>query len=92
VKNILVEWTPKRWSGLNSVDKGTQMLEQLYDIGYTIRHYDLRMEYPKEGLETIDYKTGKAWEIPRSKLGHLNEYLTTKASYGEANIWFSKER
>ena len=87
-----MEWTPKRWSGLNSVDKGTQMLEQLYDIGYTIRHYDLRMEYPKEGLETIDYKSGKAWEIPRSKLAHLNEYLTTKASYGEANIWFSKER
>jgi len=92
VKNILVEWTPKRWNGLHNLDKGTQMLEQLYDIGYTIRHYDLRMEYPKEGLATISYKSGMAWEIPREKLSHLNQYLTNQASYGEANIWFSKER
>jgi len=91
VKNILVEWTPKRWNGLHSVQKGTQILEQLYDLGYTIRHYDLRMEYPRDGLSKIAYPKGNAWEIPRSKLGYMNEYLNTKG-YGEANLWIRKER
>jgi len=85
VKNILVEWTPRRWHSLHNVDRGTQILEQLYDLGYSIFHYNLRMEYPKEGLESINYQHGSAWKIPRSKLAHLNDFLT-KAGYGEANL------
>jgi hypothetical protein len=49
VANILVEWFPKRWSNLHSVEQGTEMLERLCDLGYKIYHYDLRMEYPNEG-------------------------------------------
>lgn len=67
------------------------MLEQLYDFGYRIGHYELRMEYPKDGLYAREVPgVGKVWDIPREKLGHMNDWLN-KNGYGEANLWISKK-
>jgi gamma-glutamylcyclotransferase (GGCT)/AIG2-like uncharacterized protein YtfP len=90
VKNILVEWSPKRWGNLHNLDRGTQVLEQLNDLGYTVYHYELRMEYPQSGLQVKEVPVvGKIYEIPRDKFAHLNEFLAT-AGYGEANLWIVK--
>ena len=92
VGNILIEWAPKRWGSLHPIQSGTQILEQIYDLGYRIYHYDLRMEYPQTGLTMQEFPGRvRAWEIPRQKLGHMNDYLAKEASYGEANLWITKE-
>jgi len=92
VQHILVEWSPKRWP--HSLERGTRLLESLYDKGYKIRHYNLRMYLPipdiakaKEEMPLV----GPVWEIPRDKLGAMNEYLS-KNGYGEANMWITKDR
>lgn len=92
IEHILVEWSPKRWP--HPLERGTKLLENLYDKGYKIYHYNLRMYLPvgdvakpKEELPLI----GPVWEIPRDKLGAMNEYLS-KNGYGEANMWITKAR
>lgn len=91
VKNILVEWFPKRWSSLHSIDRGNEMLERLCDMGYTIYHYDLRMEYPNTGLRQKNIGQTSMWEIPKDKVKDLNNWLNTRAGYGEANLWITKD-
>eukprot|EP01097_Dermamoeba_algensis_P006075 TRINITY_DN382_c1_g3_i1.p1 TRINITY_DN382_c1_g3~~TRINITY_DN382_c1_g3_i1.p1 ORF type:complete len:447 (+),score=122.05 TRINITY_DN382_c1_g3_i1:85-1425(+) len=90
VENILIEWSPSRWPrAQTTLQEGWQWLEKLYDMGYVIRHYELRMEYPREGLKKESFPImGDAYEIPRDKLKHLCEFL----AHREANLWFSKER
>jgi FkbM family methyltransferase len=88
VHNMLVEWTPRRWT--HSVDRGTVLLEELADMGYTIRHYNLRNILPEEiaGDRRELGIAGTVWTIPREKLGAMNEYLMTNG-YGEANLWIT---
>jgi len=95
VENILIEWSPTRWPRCGTtLEEGTAWLERLYDMGYTIRHYNLRMEYPRDGLLEYSWPImGLTWEIPRNKLRHLNEWLVGGQShFHEANLWFAKER
>jgi len=90
VKNILVEWTPKWWP--HDIERGNKLLEDLYDSGYSIRHYDLRMQIPPQ-IATIKQTlpiAGDVWEIPREKLREMNRYLKEKPAY--ANLWISKDR
>lgn len=94
VKNIVVEWSAKRWP--HDLQRGTQLLEKLYDMGYTIRHYNLRFHLPIEMIKdqkSIDYPLiGPTWEVPRDQLGPMNEFLKSTTLYGEANLWLAKER
>jgi len=95
VENILIEWSPTRWERCGTtLEDGSRWLEKLYDMGYTVRHYDLRMEYPRTGLNEETWPImGRTWEIPRDKLRHMNEWLVSGQShFKEANLWFSKER
>eukprot|EP01099_Mayorella_cantabrigiensis_P008025 TRINITY_DN7385_c0_g1_i1.p1 TRINITY_DN7385_c0_g1~~TRINITY_DN7385_c0_g1_i1.p1 ORF type:complete len:400 (-),score=101.02 TRINITY_DN7385_c0_g1_i1:335-1492(-) len=95
VENILIEWSPTRWPRCGTtLEEGTAWLERLYDMGYTVRHYNLRMEYPRDGLLEYSWPImGLTWEIPRHKLRHMNEWLTGGQShFKEANLWFAKER
>lgn len=91
VENILVEWAPRRFP--HSVERGTKLLEKLSDMGYVIRHYDMRFVVP---LELVVPEThwpplaGKMWRIERENLGKMNEFLKTTNRYGEANLWISK--
>ena len=91
ISNILVEWTPNRWK--HGIERGTKLLERLYDMGYTIRHYDLRNILPSTiANNRKDFPiAGTTWEIARENLGSMNEYLIHNG-YGEANLWLSKER
>eukprot|EP01116_Phalansterium_solitarium_P001271 TRINITY_DN11061_c0_g1_i1.p1 TRINITY_DN11061_c0_g1~~TRINITY_DN11061_c0_g1_i1.p1 ORF type:complete len:379 (+),score=139.78 TRINITY_DN11061_c0_g1_i1:70-1206(+) len=92
VSNLLIEWSPKRWP--HGLDRGTKLLEKLYDMGYVIRHYDLRMHLPKEYCEApeeLDPLTHRTWVVKREYLGAMNEFLKNKDNYGEANIWISKK-
>jgi FkbM family methyltransferase len=90
IQHLLVEWSPRRWP--HALDRGTKLLEDLYDRGYTIRHYNLRMYLPvgeiAKAPETFPL-VGPAWEIPRDKLGAMNQYLKDNG-YGEANMWITK--
>jgi FkbM family methyltransferase len=89
VSNILVEWFPARWQSIHPVERGTAVLEKLYDMGYEILHYNLRMALPKEQLvEEQIPDVGPAWKLRRDQL-HLvqDEWLRTK---GEANFWMRK--
>jgi len=89
IKNILVEWFPERFP--HGVERGTKLLEDLYDQGYKIRHYDLRFNLPQEWVTKEEWEIGgRTWLVPRDKLKDMNEHLK-KAHYGEANLWFSKE-
>lgn len=90
VLNILVEWFPDRFP--HEIERGTRMLEKLYDMGYKIRHYDLRFNLPREWVTEESFPIGgRTWLVPRERLGEMNEWLR-KQSYGEANLWISKER
>jgi len=90
ISNILVEWTPKRWK--HSVERGTKLLEKLYDIGYTIRHYDLRNILPPTIVNEpkVYPLIGKTWVIERNNLSSMNDFLLNNG-YGEANLWISKD-
>ena len=73
------------------MERGTKLLEDLFDKGYKIRHYDLRMKLPREWVHEETWAiVGKTWEIPRDKLKAMNEFLL-QDNYGEANLWISKE-
>lgn len=90
VKNILVEWFPARFP--HGVERGTKLLEDLVDQGYKLRHYDLRFNLPTDWVvhERIHELTGSTWLVPRNRIKDMNEHLMTQ-SYGEANLWLSKE-
>ncbi len=91
ISNILVEWTPNRWK--HEIERGPKLLESLYDMGYTIRHYDLRNILPDTlaGPMKEFSIAGRTWEIKRENLGPMNKFLLHNG-YGEANLWISKER
>jgi len=90
VMNILVEWFPSRFP--HGHERGTKLLEDLVDKGYTIRHYDLRNQVPREWTKEENFPiAGKTWLIPKDKIKDMNEFLM-KANYGEANLWLSKEK
>jgi len=86
VENILVEWSPSRWSKVGkTLDDGVKELEYLSSLGYVVRHYDLRMTYPQAGLKMDVFPfAGRTWVIPHDKLRDL----TKSVAYGEANLWF----
>ena len=62
-------------------------------MGYSIFHYNLRLEYNVTGLVKLKTNAGYVWEIPRDRIKHMNEFLMDKrkADYGEANLWLSKD-
>lgn len=89
VKNILVEWFPSRFP--HGVERGNQLLENLIDKGYKVRHYDLRFNLPREWVQEESFPiAGRTWLIPKNRIADVNEWLKGQ-SYGEANLWISKE-
>jgi len=90
VRNILIEWNPARFPRAHTtIEESTGMLEQLSMDGYVIRHYELRMQYPRQGLpETVFPYVGKTYEIPKDKIQKFNQWLVDNRA--EANIWLSK--
>jgi len=93
VENLVIEWSAKRWP--HSLSVGDELLEKLYDTGYTIRHYDLRMTLPQPEValpEEIFPVIGRTWEVPRDKIRAMNDFLKNKDAYGEANLWLKLER
>lgn len=93
VKNMIIEWSAKRWP--HPIADGDRLLEKLYDTGFTIRHYDLRMTLPVPDIANPEESfpiIGRAWEVPRENLAKMNEFLHTKDAYGEANLWLRLER
>eukprot|EP01114_Cavostelium_apophysatum_P007584 TRINITY_DN1971_c0_g1_i1.p1 TRINITY_DN1971_c0_g1~~TRINITY_DN1971_c0_g1_i1.p1 ORF type:complete len:391 (-),score=64.47 TRINITY_DN1971_c0_g1_i1:58-1230(-) len=90
ILNILVEWFPDRFP--HGIERGTKLLEDLCDRGYKIRHYDLRFKLPQQWVTEETWPIGgKTWLIPKDRIKDVNEFLK-KDSYGEANLWISKER
>jgi len=72
-----------------------ELLEKLYDTGYTIRHYDLRMTLPQPDVALPEESfpvIGRTWEVPRDKIRAMNDFLKNKDAYGEANLWLKLER
>jgi FkbM family methyltransferase len=93
VQNLIIEWSAKRWP--HPISWGDQLLEKLYDTGFTIRHYDLRMTLPVPEIANPEESfsiIGRAWEVPRENLAKMNDFLNTKDAYGEANLWLRLER
>jgi len=90
VQNILVEWFPGRWTSNHNVEMGTEILEQLGNLGYEVVHYNLRMALPKHELveESIP-DVGTSWKLSQDQLKRINEWLGHK---GEANFWIRKIR
>lgn len=90
VRNILMEWNPARFPRAETtIEESTSWLERLSMDGYVIRHYELRMAYPRQGLpETTFPYVGKTYEIPPEKVRHFNEWLYEHKA--EANIWLTK--
>jgi FkbM family methyltransferase len=88
VSNILVEWAPGRWP--HSIERGSKLLEKLFDLGYVIRHYNMRFHLPMEMVTVEDWPlVGKTFRLDRENLSKMNNHLKTTRGYGEANLWIS---
>ena len=89
--NSFVEWGPKRWP--HPWQLGNNVLHSLCNLGYKIRHYELRMELPNTIAthERTDDLVKAIWTIPCDKVEAMNEYLYSTGGYGEANLWLSKQ-
>jgi FkbM family methyltransferase len=85
VENILIEWSPSRWPKLGkTLEDGVKELELLSSWGYVVRHYDLRMVYPQQGLQVDQFPgMGRTWVIPPDQLRSLTKHV----EYSEANLW-----
>jgi len=89
VHNILVEWFPDRFP--HGVERGNKLLEDLIDRGYKVRHYDLRFKLPMEWVKEESFGIGgRTWLVPKERIKDMNDFLM-KDSYGEANLWISKD-
>eukprot|EP01116_Phalansterium_solitarium_P006102 TRINITY_DN18419_c0_g1_i1.p1 TRINITY_DN18419_c0_g1~~TRINITY_DN18419_c0_g1_i1.p1 ORF type:complete len:384 (+),score=107.38 TRINITY_DN18419_c0_g1_i1:167-1318(+) len=92
VENIVIEWNPGMNTNAKTTKaKATEWLHKLDDMGYVLRHYDLRMQYPKDGLKEESFPIlGKTWVIPREKMEDFDDF--TFKGNREANIWLQKRQ
>jgi len=86
VEHIVMEWNPH----LNSHAKITKerALRTLLELNkkYVIRHYDLRMPYPKTGLTTDTLPImGRFWELTEEHLEPFNTLVFEGTK--ESNLW-----
>jgi len=69
--------------------EATEWLHRLHNMGYTVRHYNLRMAFPRDKLtEEFLPLIGPTWIIPPEKFDEFNSFIYS--SKNEANLWLHK--
>lgn len=73
-----------------TLEMANKVLENLIDMGYVVRHYDLRVKYKKSDLDLEVFDVlGKTWIIHRHLVSDFNSFVFN--GNNEANIWLHKE-
>jgi len=91
VENLLIEWSPRTNTNAKiTSEMAYEMLSSLMDLGYSIRHYNLRVSYPnKDQLQLEEFPIiGQTWKVSRAMLRDFSDFYWEKNK--EANIWLTK--
>jgi hypothetical protein len=87
---VIPEWNPgmNTWAKTSKQDADAMLLS-LIDMGYVIRHYDLRVRFPKEKMKEESFPImGNTWRLTRELIPEFNENVFNGNK--EANLWLQK--